>query len=178
MTQTGAPPDPTNLDQERLDLLEALRAQRGFLRYTVQGLSDEEASRPTTVSQLCLGGLIKHVADVEASWAQFVLEGPAAMAGFDEAAMAAHADSFRMLEGETLEGLLAAYEEVAARTDQLVASLPSLDVSHPLPEAPWFPPGAHRSARRAFMHIVAETAQHSGHADILREALDGQKTMG
>ena len=178
MTQTGAPPDPTDSDQERLDILEALRAQRGFLRYTVQGLSDEEASQATTVSELCLGGLIKHVADVEASWAQFVLEGPAAMAGFDDAAMAAHADSFRMLEGETLEGLLTAYEEVAARTDHLVASLPSLDVSHPLPEAPWFPPGAHRSARRVFMHIVAETAQHSGHADILREALDGQKTMG
>jgi Protein of unknown function (DUF664) len=67
---------------------------------------------------------------------------------------------------------------VAVRTDQLVASLPSLDMSHPLPEAPWSPPGAHRSARRVFMHIVAETAQHSGHADILREALDGQKTMG
>jgi hypothetical protein len=44
--------------------------------------------------------------------------------------------------------------------------------------APWFPPGATRSARRVFMHIIAETAQHSGHADILRETLDGQKTMG
>ncbi len=130
------------------------------------------------MSELCLGGLIKHVADVEASWAQFVVEGPAAMAGFDVVAMAARADGFRMLEGEILEGVLAAYEEVAARTDQLVASLPSLDMSHPLPEAPWFPPGAHRSARRVFMHIVAETAQHSGHVDILREALDGQKTMG
>jgi hypothetical protein len=175
MTQTGTPAEPTDLDQERLDILEALRAQRGFLRYTVRGLSDGEASQPTTVSELCLGGLIKHVAEVEANWAQFVLEGPAAVAGFDEAA---HAESFRMLEGETLEGLLAAYEEVAVRTDQLVANLPSLDVSHPLPEAPWFPPGAHRSARRVFMQIVAETAQHSGHADILREALDGQKTMG
>jgi Protein of unknown function (DUF664) len=88
------------------------------------------------------------------------------------------ADGFRMLPGETLEGLLVAYEQIAARTDELVARLPYLDWSHPLPEAPWFPPGAHRSARRVFMHIVAETAQHSGHADMLREALDGQKTMG
>ena len=46
------------------------------------------------------------------------------------------------------------------------------------PGAPWFEPGATRSARRVFLHVVAETAQHAGHADILREAIDGQKTMG
>ncbi len=67
---------------------------------------------------------------------------------------------------------------MAARTDELVRTLPDLDASHPLPEAPWFEPGARRSARRVFLHIVAETAQHAGHADILRETLDGQKTMG
>ena len=69
------------------------------------------------------------------------------------------------------------YAAVAARTDDLVRTL-DLDVSFPLPEAPWFPPGAQRSVRRALMHIAAETAQHAGHADILRETLDGQKTMG
>jgi hypothetical protein len=83
-----------------------------------------------------------------------------------------------MEEDETLEGLLAAYDDVADRTDQLVSSLPSLDASHPLPEAPWFPPGARWSARRALLHIVAETAQHAGHADIIRESIDGAKTMG
>jgi Protein of unknown function (DUF664) len=171
-------PEPTALDQERLDILETLRAHRDFLRHTVEGLTDEQAARRTTVSELCLGGLIKHVSEVEASWARFIVEGPAAMAGFDEAAMADHAASFRMLEGETLDALLAAYEDVAASTDELVATLPSLDLSHPLPQAPWFPPNTRRSARRVFMHIVAETAQHAGHADILREALDGQKTMG
>ena len=79
---------------------------------------------------------------------------------------------------ETLADVLAGYAEVAERTDELVRTLPDLDVSHPLPEAPWFEPGAVRSARRVFLHIVAETAQHAGHADILRESLDGQKTMG
>ena len=168
----------TELDQERADIIETLQAHRRFLRYTVAGISDEAAAQRTTVSELCLGGLIKHVADVEESWVNFILEGPSAMAGADEAAMAAHAASFRMLEGETLAGLLDRYEEVSARTDKLVATIPSLDVSHPLPEAPWFPPNTRRSARRVFLHIVAETAQHAGHADILREALDGQKTMG
>jgi uncharacterized damage-inducible protein DinB len=168
----------SDLDQERADIIETLQAHRRFLRQTVAGLDDQAASKRTTVSELCLGGLVKHVAEVEDGWVSFILEGPGAKAGADEAAMAAHSASFRMLEGETLAGLLARYEEVAARTDELVATIPSLDVSHPLPEAPWFPPNARRSARRVFLHIVAETAQHAGHADIVREALDGQKTMG
>jgi hypothetical protein len=84
---------------------------------------------------------------------------------------------FDMLPGETLAGLLARYDEVAARTDGLVATL-DLDHSHPLPEAPWFEKGATWSVRRVFLHLIAETSQHSGHADIIRETLDGQKTMG
>ena len=96
----------------------------------------------------------------------------------DEAGYAAWADGHRLLPGETLADVLAGYEAVAARTDELVRTLPDLDVSFPLPEAPWFPPGAQRSVRRVFLHIAAETAQHAGHADILRESLDGQKTMG
>ena len=175
-TDRPAPPEP---DQERADIIETLRAHRGFLRHTLAGLSDEQAAQRTTVSELCLGGLVKHLSRVEANWVRFILEGPSAMpAAFDEAAMAAHAEGFRMLPGETLASLLAEYDRVAARTDELVAGLDSLDVSHPLPEAPWFPPGARRTARRVFMHLVAETAQHAGHADIIRESLDGQKTMG
>lgn len=165
-------------DQERADIIETLQAHRRFLLRTVQGLDDQAAAKRTTVSELCLGGIVKHVARMEEGWVSFIHEGPGEKAAADEAAMAAHAESFRLLEGETLAGWLARYEEVAAATDELVATIPSLDVSHPLPEAPWFPPNARRSARRVFLHIVAETAQHAGHADIVREALDGQKTMG
>jgi len=82
-----------------------------------------------------------------------------------------------MLPGETLAGLLAEYAEVARRTDELVASLPDLDASHPLPKAPWHEDTSW-SARRVLIHIIAETAQHAGHADIIREALDGAKSMG
>jgi hypothetical protein len=90
----------------------------------------------------------------------------------------AHAASFRMEPGETLAAVVARYEEMSRRTDELVTALPSLDTSQPLPDAPWFPPGTTWSARRVLMHILAETAQHAGHADIIREALDGAKTMG
>jgi len=173
----------TALTGERADLLEALTVQRAFLRHTVQGLTDEQARQRTTVSELTLGGLIKHVAETEKGWVDFVLEGPAAMGGTDwngeptPELIEAFTAGFRLLPDETLAGVLARYDEVARRTDELVATV-DLDLSHPLPEAPWFEKGARRSARRVFVHIVAETAQHAGHADILREALDGQKTMG
>jgi hypothetical protein len=172
-------PEPETLDAERADLLETLAAHRRFLRHTVQGLTDEQARERTTASELTLGGLIKHVAATEERWARFVVEGPAAMAApSGPAGYQAWADGFRLLPDETLDGTLARYAVVAHGTDELVRTLPDLDASHPLPEAPWFPPGARRSARRVFLHIVAETAQHAGHADIIRESLDGQKTMG
>ena len=162
---------------ERDDLLESLTAHRKFLLRTVQGLTDDQARQRTTVSELTLGGLIKHVARMEQRWGDFVVGGPATMA-MNESSYAEHADSFVLHEDETLADTVAGYEKIAQRTDDLVRTLPDLDAAHPLPEAPWFQPGAVRSARRVFIHIVAETAQHAGHADILREAIDGQKTMG
>jgi len=83
-----------------------------------------------------------------------------------------------MLERETVKSLLIGYEAVTRETDELVSSLPDLDSSQPLPSAPWFEPGARWSARRVFLHIIAETSQHAGHADIIRESLDGAKSMG
>ena len=171
----------TTVSDERSDLLEALAQQRHFLRFTTRDLTDEQAGQRTTVSQLCLGGLIKHVTSVERGWVEFIQEGPSAMGDFTamtEEDWAERADEFRMLPGETLAGVLAAYEEVAGRTDELVAALPDLNAAHPLPKAPWFEAEARWSARRVLLHIIAETAQHSGHADIIREALDGAKSMG
>jgi hypothetical protein len=77
-----------------------------------------------------------------------------------------------------LAGLLDEYEAVARRTDEVVRTLPDLDAAHSLPQAPWFEPDARWSARRVLLHIIAETSQHAGHADIIREALDGAKSMG
>jgi uncharacterized damage-inducible protein DinB len=168
----------STLDGERTDLLDALAKSRSFLRFTVRGLSGEQLALRTTVSELCLGGVLKHVAAAERGWANFIVHGPSALGSFDEAGIAAHHEQFQLVAGDTAESLLTAYESAAATTDELVASLPSLDVSHPLPEAPWFEPGARWSARQALLHIIAETAQHAGHADIIRETLDGAKTMG
>src|SRR5580700_9624306 len=171
----------TELDAERGDLLAMLAGQRRFLRYTTRDLTDEQARARTTVSELTLGGLIKHVTDVERSWAEFIVVGPSALgdaSAMTEADWAKRADGFRLLEDETLAGVLDVYEATAAATTELVRTLPDLDATQPLPTAPWFPASERWSARRSLLHIIAETAQHSGHADIIRETLDGQKTMG
>ncbi|WFE39431.1 DinB family protein [Micromonospora sp. WMMD998] len=161
------------LSGERADLLAALRRHRGFLRQTVAGLDDERAARRSTASELCLGGLVKHVATTERGWMRFAVGGTEAM----RSEPVDWAGQFRMVEGETLTGLLAEFDRVAAATDELVATL-DLDVSHPLPDDPWFPPGAVWTVRRVLLHLIAEISQHAGHADILRESIDGAKTMG
>jgi hypothetical protein len=166
----------TTLTRERADLIESLRRHRGFLLFTVRNLTEEQARLRPTVSALYLGGLIKHVAATEASWVRFAEGGAEAMNrnwGPD-----AYMRHWHLQQGETLAGVLADYEAVAAHTDAVVATIPDLDADHALPEAPWFEPGARWSARRVFLHVIAETAQHAGHADILRESIDGQKTMG
>jgi uncharacterized damage-inducible protein DinB len=169
--------DTQKKTSERADLLETLAAHRGYLLKTVQGITDEQAGLRPTVSELCLGGIIKHVALMEERWGHFIVEGPQAIGPVDATAYERHVAGFQM-EGETLAALLAHYERVARRTDELVDSLPSLDDSHPLPEAPWFEEGASWSARRTLLHVIAETAQHAGHADVIRETIDGARTMG
>jgi uncharacterized damage-inducible protein DinB len=163
---------------ERRDLLESLARHRHFLRFPVRDLSDEQAALHPTASALCLGGLIKHVALTEGAWVDFILGGADGMADSAEKGSAGDWGShFQMQTGDTLAGLLENYERVAARTTEVVNSIADLDDSHPLPEAPWFAPGARWSARRVLLHLIAETAQHAGHADILRETIDGAKTM-
>lgn len=188
-------PEPTSPaltpGDERADLLAELADARGALIATVRGLSDGQIAERPTVSALCLGGLLKHVASTEESWLRFVVEGPSAMSfelpegvtweEFGAGTASAYPqwaierqNNFQVLPGETLAGILARYEEVAARTEKVVASLTDLSVTHPLPEVPWNEPGTVRSVRRVLIHVIAETTQHAGHADILREAIDGQ----
>ncbi|MGW7750796.1 DinB family protein [Streptomyces violaceusniger] len=191
MTATTTP--PTTLDGERADLLAELAAARSALTTTVRGLGDEQAGERPTASALCPGGLIKHVAAIEEGWLRFVLEGPSALRydlpdGVTWADLAAgtareipqwaidNQNNFHMLPGETLAGILRRYEQVAARSEEIITAVPDLSATHPLPEAPWNEPGAAHSVRRVLMHVIAETAQHAGHADIIRESLDGQKS--
>jgi hypothetical protein len=168
------------LTGERADLAETLGKHRNFVTYTARDLTDEQAATRTTASELTIGGIIKHLTAVERNWAQFITDGAQETGASwrDPAVIQAHLDGFKMLPDETLAGLISDYRAATAATDVLLASGPDLDASHALEEAPWNPPGARWSVRRVFLHLIAETSQHAGHADIIRESLDGAKTMG
>jgi uncharacterized damage-inducible protein DinB len=164
-------------EAERREFMEALAKQRKLLLRTVRGLSEEQVRLRPTASALCLGGVIKHVTLAEQNWCRFIREGASAMGGDDAGSIAHHATTFDMTDDDTIADLRQRYEECARATDELIMSLPSLEVSHPLPVAPWYEQGEW-SARRVLLHVIAETAQHAGHADIIRETIDGAKTMG
>ncbi|MGI3783628.1 MAG: DinB family protein [Janthinobacterium lividum] len=181
MTETATAPTPTSA-AEREDLITILAKHRDLFLVTVAGLTDDQARLTPTVSALSPGGLVKHVTAMVAQWLDFVEHG--AHGGVeidwenpDPALFGVFANGFRLLPDETLAGVLGDWAAAAERTDALLRTA-DLDESHPLPAAPWFPPGEAWSNRRVFMHLLAETAQHAGHADILRESIDGQKTMG
>ncbi|MEU4525520.1 DinB family protein [Amycolatopsis sp. NPDC024027] len=157
---------------ERDGLLSFLEQQRYVLRLAAHGLTDEQARLASTKSTLSVGGLIKHVASTEYSWMDTVLQVP--QKPFGEAVgewEAAH----RLGEDETLEGVLARYDEVAARTAEVIAGIDDLGQAVPVPKGvPWFPQDVEAwSVRWVLLHLIQETARHAGHADIIREHIDG-----
>ena len=183
---------------ERTDLIDAMNRHRNFLLVTADGLPDETARTASTVSTLTIASLLKHVADVEEQWMAFAERGADAFgeAGaydpdIDWEAVDAEAatndgdwsgsewedDRFTLTDEDTLEALRARLRAVGART-QAQLETADLDLAHELPAAPWFEQGARWSVRRVALHLLAEISQHAGHADIIREAIDGQHTMG
>ncbi|GGY08268.1 DinB family protein [Streptomyces hiroshimensis] len=159
-----------NPSDERGTLLAFVEAQRGALRRAVLGLTDEQAALKPSASELSLGGLLKHVMQAEQNWLMLA-QGRAEESEQDPSAWA---DGFRLLEGETVAGVLAHWEQVAAETEKFIRSVPSLEDTFPLPEAPWFPKDSRVSMRWLLLHLVEEIARHAGHADVIRESLDGK----
>jgi hypothetical protein len=162
---------PPPLSDERELLLAYIAQQRDGIRYAAYGLTDEQARLAPTVSTLTIGGLLKHAAATEESWIDRVV---ARTRGSVEDQQAGYADTFRMAPGETLAGLLAYYDEVARETARVVRER---DLGDPVPVpkgVPWFPDDVDAwSVRWVLLHVVEETARHAGHADIVREAIDG-----
>ncbi|MCX4907752.1 DinB family protein [Streptomyces sp. NBC_00878] len=157
-------------DDERGALLAFLAEQRGGIRRTLLGLTEEQAASRPSASELSLSGLLKHVAEVEQGWVARAKGEPPAVAR-DESNW--H-ECFALVDGESVESQLAYWEKVAADTESFIRSVPSLDDTFPLPPAPWFPPEGRVSMRWLALHLIRETARHAGHADIIRESLDGK----
>ncbi|MEU8678959.1 DinB family protein [Streptomyces sp. NPDC048560] len=155
---------------ERGALLSFVEAQRGALRRSVIGLSEEQAASRPSASGLSLSGLLKHVAETELNWLRMAQGRPNEKARTQET----WADSFRLVEGESVPEVLAFWADVAAETEEFIASVDSMDDTFPLPEAPWFPKDGRVSMRWLLLHLVEEIGRHTGHADIIRESLDGR----
>jgi uncharacterized damage-inducible protein DinB len=157
---------------EREGLLSYLAQQRDVVRIAAHGLTDDQARQAPTVSPLTIGGLIKHVAFGEHGWIDTVLQLP--RKPFEEAS-ADYEANFTLSPDETLAGVLSRYEDVAARTEAVIAGIADLGRAVPVPGGvPWYPQDVEAwSVRWVLLHLIEETARHAGHADLVRESLDG-----
>jgi uncharacterized damage-inducible protein DinB len=155
---------------ERGALLAFVEAQRGGIRRSVVGLTEEQAASCPSASTLSLSGLLKHVAEMELNWLRMAQQKPNERARDRET----WGDSFRLVDDESITQVLAFWDEVALETEKFVRDAPSLDTTFPLPPAPWFPKDGQVSYRWMTLHLVEEIARHAGHADIIRESLDGK----
>jgi hypothetical protein len=153
---------------ERDALLAFLAQQRYVLRLTAFGLTDEQARATPLVGGLSVGGLIKHVAEMERSWVDIMLRRP-------PTSDVDYESGFRMGRAETVADICARYDAVADETVNAVGGIADLGEPVPVPQdVPWFPPDvAAWSVRWVLLHVIEETARHAGHADIVREAVDG-----
>ncbi|GAA3844861.1 DinB family protein [Saccharothrix violaceirubra] len=149
---------------ERQALLAYLAKQREGLLATTKGLTDEQLTLAPTVSDLSLAGLLKHAVRTERRWIVAGLAGRPLpdlwpITGWDR----------EFVPDEDVTGLRVAYAEAARETEEIVGALPSLDEPCRLPDARQW------SARWVLLHLITETAHHLGHADIVRESIDGAK---
>lgn len=161
-----------DVDGEKKELLTLLADQRALLRITARNLTEEQARALPTVSELSIGGLLKHVALVERNHVRTITERDE-NAQFD---MSDAENGYVLSDDESLQGWLDEYATIAAEYEKLIAAT-DLDDSIPQATAPWAPEREWLTVRTMALHLLRETAHHSGHADIIRETLDGQTTM-
>lgn len=163
---------------EHEHLVEWISAALANARSIVHGLdADQLRARPIPSSDLTLGWLILHIGEVAEHWLGRAAAGPA---GYDtgrsiqekwEASYAVNA----VADDATAGDVLAEFDRrVAAGLESLRAI--DLDGAVPPPtDAPWYPPGlGDFTGRWVVQHVYTEIERHSGHADLLREAIDGR----
>lgn len=145
----------------------------GFLNYyretliwKLEGLDREQATRRLVPSETTLLGMVKHLASVERGWFRIGMDG-------EEIDHLYYTDEdpngdFRIEPDETIESVVAVYREECAAADRAAAKYGLDDLARRVV------PGRHRrSLRWIYLHMIEETARHCGHADILREQIDG-----
>lgn len=152
-------------------LLESLRQFRGAMVFKLDGLSDIDMRMPMTPTGTNLLGLVKHLAGLEYGYLGDVFGRPAPehMAWFDDGSVWDGADMW-VAEGESTAYITGLYERACAHADETIEAL-DLDT---VGTVPWWQEGKRdASLRQLILRMIGETARHAGHADIVRELLDG-----
>ncbi|MEH1015726.1 DinB family protein [Micromonospora sp. CPCC 206060] len=160
---------PPFIADERTQLVGWLDLQRAIVHFKCEGLSDADAHRPVlpTSPLMTMAGIVSHLRWTEQAWFEVLfLGGPADGPQFRQDP----ADADMMVDGVPLADLLADYEQQCARSNEIIAA-------HSLDEPGRHPDftSAQASLRWMIIHMVEETARHAGHADAIRELLDGGK---
>jgi uncharacterized damage-inducible protein DinB len=183
----NAPPVAT----EREAISTYLRQQHDGIRFAAYGLTDEQAHQVSSRSAISIANLVKHVTHTERTWMERARAGavlPADDRPMADRAAWSHGETGRSpgsakeygddwnADGETIDDLMAAFDAVA-RDTEAAALDESLDLDQPVPvprDAPWFPKDIDAwSVRWVYFHLIEELARHAGHADIVREHVDG-----
>ena len=165
LTMPAMPPDPPRQADERDTLAASLDLQRGVMLRKVADLDDERLRRPMTPSGLTLLGMLKHLAYVERWWFRAVFASEDVSFPWTEDDPDA---DWRAEPDESVDSIAALYREECARAREIVAAA-SLDDTCTTTQ------GDSITLRWIVTHMIEETARHLGHADIMREAIDGSK---
>ncbi len=144
---------------ERETLVAFLDYLRDAIVVKTEGLSEADARRELVPSGTSVLGLVKHLTMVEVSWFQW------SFAGLD-----VRVPRDRLTDDDRIDEVVAAYRRACARNNEIVAADP--DLTKRCARKP--PTTDPMSLRWILVHMVEETGRHAGHADILREQLDGE----
>jgi uncharacterized damage-inducible protein DinB len=157
---------PLNAD-ERTTLESWLDFHRTTLARKCEGLDDEQAAAASVPpSGVTLTGLVQHMAEVERNWFRRVLAGEPAPPIYDPQADPRGPDGgFELAEGATLRDALATWRAEIARAREHCAGLALADTGRFMEQDV--------SLRWIYVHMIEEYARHNGHADLLRERIDG-----
>ncbi|RNI25514.1 DUF664 domain-containing protein [Flexivirga caeni] len=149
------------------------------LKAAAHGLTDAELRATPTASSLSIGSLVKHGTRCAISWLDRAAAAPAMWPPADDPTpqqdrISAHFGEFRLTPEDTGDRLRDGLDAVIARVGRDVPSY-DLDERVPVPtDAPWWPRDVQSwTVRWTVLHLIEELARHAGHADIIRESIDG-----
>jgi uncharacterized damage-inducible protein DinB len=162
--------DPDLTGSEAELLAQYLDYQRATVLAKTEGLDSAQLAYQHAPSSLTLAGLLYHLADVEESWLEVRFLGLAEREPFAGADLEADPDwVFHAAVNLNPGALRQRYRDACDRSRKVVAGAAGLDQQ----SVATFPDGRHFSLRWVLLHLIEETARHAGHADLLREAIDG-----